>query len=132
MRTKLIALAILGATTTFAFAQGLPNFITETYPSHASESFMKNYGTLKGEGSALDAKTFELIGLAVAAQIPCEYCVYAHTKQAKLAGATDAELKEAVAMAGAVRAFSTVFNGAAYDFEAFKSEHDKLVPPPSE
>ena len=29
--------------------------------------------------TALDGKTKELIGLAVASQIPCEYCVYFHT-----------------------------------------------------
>ena len=31
----------------------------------------------------LDAKTKELIGLAVSAQIPCQYCVYFHTAAAK-------------------------------------------------
>ena len=48
---------------------------------------------------ALEPKTKELIGLAVAAQIPCEYCVYYHTKAAKADGATAAQIKEAIAMA---------------------------------
>ena len=33
--------------------------------------------------TALDVKTKELIGLAVAAQVPCAYCVYFHTAVAK-------------------------------------------------
>src|SRR5712692_11350225 len=42
--------------------------------------------------TALNGKTKELIGLAVAAQIPCHYCIYFHTATAKLHGANDAEL----------------------------------------
>src|SRR5450631_4574860 len=42
----------------------------------------------------LDAKTKELIGLTVAAQIPCQYCVYFHTAVAKANGATDQEIGE--------------------------------------
>jgi AhpD family alkylhydroperoxidase len=61
---------------------------------------------------ALDGKTKQLIGLAVAAQIPCSYCVYAHTKAAKAAGATDAEIKEAIATAALVRFNSTMLNGS--------------------
>ena len=30
--------------------------------------------------SALSGKAKELIGLAVAAQVPCQYCIYAHTE----------------------------------------------------
>src|SRR5262245_50838379 len=42
--------------------------------------------------SALPGKVKELIGLAVAAQIPCRYCIYAHTEFARLNGATPAEV----------------------------------------
>ena len=121
-----VALALAGP----AHAQEGPKFLTETYPPHALASLLNMYGSVKGEQSSLDLKTFELIGVAVAAQIPCNYCVYAHTKQAKLAGATDEEIREAVAMAGATRNFATVFNGMAYDFDEFKREHDELMPPP--
>lgn len=113
-------------------APSRPKFLTETYPPHALEGLLQMYGRLKSKQSALNAKTLELIGLAVAAQIPCQYCVYAHTKQARLAGATNEEIREAVAMAGATRNFATVFNGMAYDFQVFKREHDQLTPPPAE
>jgi AhpD family alkylhydroperoxidase len=61
---------------------------------------------------ALDGKTKQLFGLAVAAQIPCAYCVFFHTKMAKAAGATDAQIKEAIATAALVRFNSTMLNGS--------------------
>ncbi len=57
--------------------------------------------------SALSGKEKELIGLAVAAQVPCSYCIYFHTAAAKANGATDAEVREAVAMAAITRHWST-------------------------
>ena len=75
----------------------------------------------------LNGKTKELIGLAVAAQIPCHYCVYFHTAAAKLNGATDEEIREAVGMAAITRHWSTVLNGMAVDFDSFKRETDTVV-----
>ena len=74
----------------------------------------------------LDAKTRELIALGVAAQIPCTYCVYAHRRNALKAGASDAELREAVAAGAFVRLWSTMFQGGEIDLESFKAEHDQL------
>jgi AhpD family alkylhydroperoxidase len=75
----------------------------------------------------LDGKTKELMGLAVAAQIPCGYCVYFHTAAAKLNGATDEEIREAVAMAAIVRHWSTVLNGMQVDLNGFKHETDTVL-----
>src|SRR5438045_7208057 len=75
----------------------------------------------------LDVKTKELIGLAVAAQIPCHYCVYFHSAVAKANGATDDELREAVAMASITRHWSTVLNGMQIDFAAFKHDTDTVL-----
>jgi len=72
--------------------------------------------------TALPAKTKELIGLAVAAQIPCRYCTYFHTQVAKLDGASDEEVGEAIAMAGLTRHWSTVLNGLQIDLTEFKQE----------
>jgi len=77
--------------------------------------------------TALDAKTKELLGLAVASQIPCQYCVYFHTAVAKANGATDEEIREAVAMAAIVRHWSTVLNGNQVDFATFKNETDEIL-----
>ncbi len=75
----------------------------------------------------LDAKTMELIGLAVAAQIPCPYCIYGHTAFAMLNGATDEEVREAVAMAATIRHCSTVLNGTQIDLAAYKKETESVV-----
>jgi AhpD family alkylhydroperoxidase len=75
----------------------------------------------------LNAKTKELIGLAVAAQIPCTYCVYFHTAVAKANGATDDEIREAVAMAAISRHWSTVLNGMQIDLATFRNETDTVL-----
>jgi len=129
MKTFAYAVIIsLLATVGTATAQDAPEFFTETYPTHALDEALALDGALGGEEAALDAKTRELISLAVAAQIPCEYCVYAHKKNAKAAGASEAEIREAVAAAAMIRHWSTVLNGMGYDIDAFKMEYDKLVP----
>jgi len=77
--------------------------------------------------TSLDGKTKELIGLAVAAQVPCTYCIAFHTEAAKLNGATDNEIREAVAMASITRHWSTVLNGSMPDESKFRKEVDRLV-----
>ncbi|MDX8477082.1 carboxymuconolactone decarboxylase family protein [Mesorhizobium sp. VK24D] len=76
--------------------------------------------------TALDGKTKELMGLAVASQIPCQYCIYFHTLAAKANGASDEEIKEAVAMAAIVRHWSTMLNGSQVDLATFKKQTDDL------
>ena len=76
--------------------------------------------------TALDGKTKELMGLAVASQIPCQYCIYFHTQAAKLNGATDEEIKEAVTMAAIVRHWSTMLNGSQVDLATFKQQTDQV------
>jgi len=77
--------------------------------------------------TALSGKEKELIGLAVAAQIPCTYCIYFHTQAAKLNGATDPEVREAVAMAAITRHWSTVLNGMQADPATFRQETDTVL-----
>ena len=125
MKTIIVTMAIAFFTTT-ALADGPPKFFTDTYPTHALKSALEARKALAGEGAQLDPKARELIALGVAAQIPCIYCVYVHTKNARAKGATEAEIREAVATAATVRQWSTVLNGMGYDFEAFKGEVDKM------
>ena len=88
-------------------------------------AFMK--GNSGNPAGTIPAKYRELIALGVAAQIPCSYCVYAHTAFAKANGATDAEVSEAVSYAGEVRLWSTILNGNAYELAQFKSDIDKIL-----
>jgi AhpD family alkylhydroperoxidase len=77
--------------------------------------------------TALPGKTKELIGLAVASQIPCQYCIVYHTELAKLTGASDPEIREAVAMAASTRHWSTIVNGNMIDETAFRRDVDQVV-----
>jgi len=77
----------------------------------------------------LDGKTKELIGLAVSAQIPCEYCIAFHTEAAKANGATDQEIQEAVGMAAVTREISTLLNGMQVDKVQFKKDADRMIHP---
>jgi AhpD family alkylhydroperoxidase len=70
--------------------------------------------------------TKELMGLAVASQIPCQYCIYFHTEAAKLNGASDEEIKETIAMAAIVRHWSTMLNGSQVDLATFKKQTDDV------
>ncbi len=112
---------------TTALADEPPRFYKDTYPEHALDSRLEAERVLSGKGAELDAKTRELIALGVAAQIPCAYYVYFHDKNARAKGATDAEVREAVATAAHVRHWSTVLNGMGYDFDAFRAEVDAIL-----
>lgn len=59
---------------------------------------------------ALDAKTRELISLAVAVTTRCDGCIASHASAARAAGATEAEMSDALGTAIALNA------GAAYVF----------------
>jgi AhpD family alkylhydroperoxidase len=109
---------------TFGFVPGFFKLVPDlAFPG----AWMDFKGLLLNPSTALPPKMKELVGLAVAAQIPCEYCVYAHTEFAKLNGATDAEISEAVAMGALTRKWSTFLNGIQTDEGKFRAEIAQLV-----
>jgi len=97
------------------------------YPDHLRASAWNWFAATMSPDAAIPAKYSELISLAVASQIPCTYCVYAHTTMAKMLGATDAEIQGAVASAATTRHWSTVLNGADVDLDEFKKEWDGIL-----
>ncbi|USU07032.1 carboxymuconolactone decarboxylase family protein [Sphingomonadaceae bacterium OTU29LAMAA1] len=80
-----------------------------------SPDTVKGYATLGGAGAKtghLDAKTRELIALAVAISLRCDGCITVHAAEAKKLGVTQEELAEALGVAtsinaGAALVFST-------------------------
>ena len=103
---------------------GVPSII-EVYPKSAvSAGWDLEKSTDLNQNTVLPAKLRELIGLAVAAQVPCHYCVYYHTRAARALGATEEEIREAVHVSSLVRHWSTLLQGNQYDFAAFKAETD--------
>ena len=64
------------------------------------------------EGGAIPRKYRELIALAVACTTQCPYCLEAHAKGAKAAGASREEVVEASLLAAALRAGGGATHGA--------------------
>jgi len=64
----------------------------------------------------------ELIGLGIAATTKCRYCTLFHTEMARLNGATDAEIEDAVHFAKSSAGWSAYLNGLQFDFEQFRKE----------
>src|SRR5882757_4683898 len=64
----------------------VPRFLS-AMPDEAAPGLWQEMKTLQlNPGTALPGRVKELIGLAVAAQIPCRYCIAAHTEFARLNG----------------------------------------------
>ena len=61
---------------------------------------------------AIPAKYRELIAVAVACTTQCPYCIEAHAKAAKAAGASKEELVEAAFVTAALRAGGAATHGA--------------------
>jgi AhpD family alkylhydroperoxidase len=96
-------------------------------PLHVRASAWEWFKTTSNPNAAIPPKYGELISLAVASQIPCEYCIYAHTTMAKMHGASEQEIQEAVMKGAEVRHWSTILNGNQVDFESFKTEWDAVL-----
>lgn len=74
------------------------------------------------EESAIPNKYRELIGLALSGVTKCRYCAFYHTEVAKLFGATDEEIEDALHYAKSSVGWSAYINGLQLDFEQFKDE----------
>ncbi len=112
------------AEATKMFGASLPEL--ELYPDSGVVgvwTWMKDVEDGKG---ALSPKVRELIGLAVASQIPCEFCIHYHRKAASAQGATEQELREASAVAAYTRHWSTMLYGTQVDLDEYKAMIDKL------
>lgn len=101
---------------------GVPGFVKQFPKGGLPGAWAEVKAIELSDTTALSPKVKSLISLAVSAQIPCQYCVWSDTQNAKRAGASDEEIQEAVAVSALTRHWSTVFNGLQIDFETFKKE----------
>jgi len=109
---------------TFGF---MPQFVLKM-PEELLPGLWEELKTLQmNPSTALSGRTKELIGLAVSAQVPCHYCIIGHTEFARLNGASDKEIGEAVAMAAITRHWSTFLNGIQTDESHYRAEIARLV-----
>ncbi len=137
---KTVVMAAVVAVTAFAAPVSAQETAAETYSEIKDAfgfvpSFMRDYPEhgIRGawimtrdmefsDKTELSPKVKALINIAVGAQIPCQYCVFADTEAARAAGATEGEIKEAVGQAALTRHWSTILNGLQIDFDQFKAE----------
>ena len=71
---------------------------------------------------AIPNKYRELIGVAISAITKCKYCSFFHTEVAKLNGASDAEIEDAIHFAKSSAGWSAYINGLQLDYDQFKKE----------
>ena len=106
----------------------VPEFIQKMPPEAVTGAWLQMRDLEMNPKTALPGKTKTLIGLAVSSQIPCRYCIIADTEFAKLEGASDKEISEAVMMAGVARNFGTLIDGLLVDEATFRRDFDRLTP----
>ncbi|WP_290653347.1 carboxymuconolactone decarboxylase family protein [Aquisalimonas sp.] len=132
MKSVVITTAALALAATIGFAapahsNEAPDFVQNTFPDQGVAAAWESIQSVFTDpDAALDGKTKELIAVAVSAQIPCDYCIYSHTVGAEAHGATDAEIREALATGALIRKWSTMLNGAQYDMDEFRREIDAM------
>lgn len=94
--------------------------VSQGFPE-AFEAFV-NFEKTVFTPRSLDLKTKELIAVAVTLTTQCESCITLHTRKARLAGATEEEITEALFVAMELRA------GAAFGhFRAATASQDEFA-----
>jgi AhpD family alkylhydroperoxidase len=77
--------------------------------------------------SAIDPGTRELVGLAVAGAIGCEYCRHFHKGAARLHGVSEEELAELSFLASYTPRYSALIQAQDYDVDVFKEETAEIA-----
>lgn len=105
----------------------VPTFFTQMPKAGFAGAWQQLKDLEFNRDTALPPKVKALIELAVVAQIPCEYCIWADTVAARAEGASEEEIREAVAIAATGRYWSTMLNGMQVDLPTFKQEFGALL-----
>ena len=79
-----------------------------------------------GEPTDLPLKIKNLIGIAIASQMPCKSCVFYNKTAAMRNGASVKEINEAIYMAADTRLWATFFSGKEVKNSEFNSEVDRM------
>jgi len=104
----------------------VPTFMKE-FPASGLPGAWEEFKAIEmNPQSAIDGKTKELIGLAVASQIPCRYCVSFHKKGVAFNGGNKEEMNMAIAVAANIRKWGAYFSGNQVDMATFKADVDKM------
>ena len=104
----------------------VPSFV-KMIPDSSLELEWKLMKRVQFDEGAIPNKYRELIGVGVAAAMKCRFCALFHTENARLYGATDAEIEDAVHFAKSSAGWSTYLHGMQVDYDEFKSEMKRAV-----
>lgn len=105
----------------------VPEFIKRFPPEALPGAWLNMRDVEMNPATAISGKVKNLISLAVSSQIPCRYCIVADTEFAKLEGATDREIAEAVATGAMVRQYITMIEGLQVDEKAYRRDWERLT-----
>jgi AhpD family alkylhydroperoxidase len=103
----------------------VPTFI-KSIPDSSLELEWNLMKRVQFDEGPIPNKYRELIGVGIAAAIKCPYCAFFHTEVARLNGATDAEIEDAVHVAKSAAGWSTYINGMQVDYDQFRQEIMKI------
>jgi AhpD family alkylhydroperoxidase len=101
---------------------GLVPSMFEAIPDSSLDLEWQLFKRVQFDEGPIPNKYRELIGLAISAVTKCRYCAFYHTELAKLNGATEAEIEDAVHYAKSSAGWSAYVNGLQLDFDQFKAE----------
>jgi AhpD family alkylhydroperoxidase len=114
----------------------VPSFF-ERFPDSVLDLEWELFKRIELGETLIPNKYKELMGVAVHSETKCRYCTLFHQEAAKLFGATDAEIQEAVHYAKMTVGWSVYLNGIRQDYDQFANElgqigqylADKAAPP---
>jgi len=101
---------------------GLVPSMFKAVPDSSLELEWKLFKRVQFDEGPIPNKYRELIGVAISAVSKCRYCALYHTEVARLYGATDAEIEDAVHYAKSSAGWSTYINGLQLDYDQFQEE----------
>lgn len=107
---------------TLGLVPGFFKSIPDQYLDYEWQMFKK----LELGETLIPNKYKELMGLAIHAETKCVYCTLFHTEAAKLFGATEEEIQEAVHFAKMSVGWSVYLNGMRTDYDEFTKEFTQM------
>lgn len=99
----------------------VPDFFNSIPDQHLDNEWQLFQSIILSE-THIPNKYKELIGVAISAATKCKYCSLFHTETAKLFGATDEEIQEAVHYAKLTTGWSAYINGTQTNYDEFETE----------
>lgn len=99
----------------------VPSFL-KAMPDEALSAEWAMYKGARAAAGPIPAKYRELIGLAVAAATRCPHTAFYHEEAARLHGATEEEIRDAVRYAAISGGWSVYLHGSRIGLEEFKRE----------